>query len=73
MISHTKYIIIRNLWGYMLICQNTEGVHAQIKVGNPCTRAVVFNLFCSIALLQELCYETDPTHDFSVVPNIIVF
>jgi len=31
-----KYIY--NL-GYMLICQNAEGVHGQRKVGNPCTKA----------------------------------
>jgi len=26
----------------VLICRNTEGVHAQRKVGNPCTSLCVF-------------------------------
>jgi len=24
--------------GYMLICQNAEGVHGKQKVGNPCSK-----------------------------------
>jgi len=31
---------------------------------------VVFNLFCSIAPLQELCFKIAPTYDFSVGKNI---
>jgi len=27
----------RKFWGYLLICQNAEGVHGQRKVGKPCT------------------------------------
>jgi len=43
----TKYLVMRNfrgtcssvamLKGYMLICQNADGVHGKRKVGNPCT------------------------------------
>jgi len=29
-------------------------------------KSVVFNLFCSIATLQELCLKIAPTYDFSV-------
>jgi len=40
MISHDKIfgkksLCRKKIEGYMLICQNTEGVHVQRKVGNP--------------------------------------
>jgi len=36
----TKYLgksrsVEKNFLGYMLICQNAEGIHGQRKVGNP--------------------------------------
>jgi len=37
------------------------------------TRAVVFNLFCSIAPLQELCFKIAPHYDFRVAKYIISF
>jgi len=27
--------------GYMLICQNAEGVHGKQKVGHPCSRPII--------------------------------
>ena len=43
------------------------------KIARVQFKPVVFNLFCSIAPLQEHCYEIAPIRDFSVVQKIIVF
>ena len=51
---------------------NSNAINEKFKT-RTLARPVVLNLFWSIAALQELCHESPPTHDFSVVQNIIVF